>query len=295
MYLKFSSWKHSKHEWDEYFSDDKSGKDYAYEEHFLPLKPGVVDVCQHFEITGINANGIEVCYSDDLNASYGTYSNPDPFKANRINKKKISPDSDSSILICESESYNGSQHTTYYKLELVDEPRSYKTWNMLRVQHGDTSVTFQRNDFPQPEVNLCTINPDYDCTKAPWLDFLIKIHDDRVRISFKGSNIYYYANCENPLNENGVTVSLIPCVRLVESDIDNNFFSYYINPDIWENHEKDADAALAVAESIAEQTPEALEIIADYMAIADDLGSADAHAWLADYYGATDSKYDAYV
>ena len=29
--------------------------------------------------------------------------------------------------------------------------------------------------------------------------------------------------------------------------------------------------------------------------LADDLGSADARAWLADYYGATDSKFDAYV
>lgn len=63
----------------------------------------------------------------------------------------------------------------------------------------------------------------------------------------------------------------------------------------WAASCNDADAALAVAESIAGQMPEALEIIARYMILADDLGSADAHAWLADYYGDTDSKYDPYV
>lgn len=50
-----------------------------------------------------------------------------------------------------------------------------------------------------------------------------------------------------------------------------------------------------VADAVEQQLPEHLEIIADYMAVAEGLGSGEARAWLADYYGQTDSKYDPYV
>mgnify|MGYP001520698573 CR=1 FL=1 len=43
-----------------------------------------------------------------------------------------------------------------------------------------------------------------------------------------------------------------------------------------------------IAESIAEQSPESLEIIAEYMAVADNLGSTEAHEWLRDYYNPGD-------
>jgi len=50
----------------------------------------------------------------------------------------------------------------------------------------------------------------------------------------------------------------------------------------------DVDSALLIAESIAEQSPESLEIIAEYMAVADNLGSTEAHEWLRDYYSPGD-------
>ena len=50
----------------------------------------------------------------------------------------------------------------------------------------------------------------------------------------------------------------------------------------------DVDSALLIAESIAEQSPESLEIIAEYMAVADNLGSKEAHEWLRDYYSTSD-------
>lgn len=50
----------------------------------------------------------------------------------------------------------------------------------------------------------------------------------------------------------------------------------------------DVDSALLIAESIAEQSPESLEIIAEYMAVADNLGSKEAHEWLRDYYSPGD-------
>ena len=50
----------------------------------------------------------------------------------------------------------------------------------------------------------------------------------------------------------------------------------------------DVDSPLLIAESIAEQSPESLEIIAEYMAVADNLGSTEAHEWLRDYYSPGD-------
>ena len=59
---------------------------------------------------------------------------------------------------------------------------------------------------------------------------------------------------------------------------------FIIDRPLWEAMQAgDADAAWAVAESIAGQSPESLEIIAEYMGFADDLGSSDAHEWLRDY------------
>ena len=48
------------------------------------------------------------------------------------------------------------------------------------------------------------------------------------------------------------------------------------------------DGAKYHFESIAEQSPESLEIIAEYMAVADNLGSTEAHEWLRDYYNPGD-------
>ena len=56
----------------------------------------------------------------------------------------------------------------------------------------------------------------------------------------------------------------------------------------WDEFFGDVDSALLIAESIAEQSPESLEIIAEYMAVADNLGSTEAHEWLRDYYSPGD-------
>ena len=56
----------------------------------------------------------------------------------------------------------------------------------------------------------------------------------------------------------------------------------------------DPEAAMRVADSVAEQHPEMLELIAKYMRFAAKLGSADAIAWLRDYYEDDDSRYHAY-
>lgn len=67
-----------------------------------------------------------------------------------------------------------------------------------------------------------------------------------------------------------------------------------VDADDYSAIESDADAAFRVAESIEEQVPELLEIVAKYMAYADNLGHKEARAWLADYYEESDQRYHAY-
>ncbi len=71
---------------------------------------------------------------------------------------------------------------------------------------------------------------------------------------------------------------------------------FYIDDRDWENAQNgDPKAAQAVADAIAEQSPESLEIISRYMADAAELGSKDAIDWLKEYYNGDDGRYDAYV
>ena len=71
---------------------------------------------------------------------------------------------------------------------------------------------------------------------------------------------------------------------------------FYIDDRDWENAQNgDPKAAQAVADAIAEQSPESLGIIFRYMADAAELGSKDAIDWLKEYYNGDDGRYDAYV
>lgn len=71
---------------------------------------------------------------------------------------------------------------------------------------------------------------------------------------------------------------------------------FYIDDRDWENAQNgDPKAAQAVADAIAEQSPESLEIIVRYMVDAAELGSKDAIDWLKEYYNGDDGRYDAYV
>ena len=63
----------------------------------------------------------------------------------------------------------------------------------------------------------------------------------------------------------------------------------------FERRKEDAEAALRIAESVQEQQPELLEVVAKYMEVADELGSEEARAWLLDYYEVDDQRYHPYV
>ncbi len=77
-------------------------------------------------------------------------------------------------------------------------------------------------------------------------------------------------------------------------EYEEQWHKYTVDPCDLVNAPTDSGSAMRLAESIAEQTPEALELIAEYMAQAAALGHPDAKEWLSDYYY-DDSRWDAYV
>lgn len=85
-------------------------------------------------------------------------------------------------------------------------------------------------------------------------------------------------------------------VRIEEYDIFEEQTRYFYLDDIdWEKSEAgDMKAAQRIADEIAEQAPECLEIIAKYMSHAMNCGSKEAEDWLRDYHS-EDGRWDAYV
>ncbi|WP_455584480.1 hypothetical protein [Bacteroides sp.] len=70
---------------------------------------------------------------------------------------------------------------------------------------------------------------------------------------------------------------------------------FYVDDRDWENAQNRLPmAAQNIADSIAEQAPESLEIIAKYMEYALECGSEEAKDWLEEYYRGDDGRYDAY-
>ncbi len=81
----------------------------------------------------------------------------------------------------------------------------------------------------------------------------------------------------------------------IYDDYDECWREYLLDSkDLEKAEDGDAKAAYRVAESIAEQTPESLEVIATYMTRAAELGNKEAKDWLYDYYHGDDGRFDPY-
>lgn len=78
-------------------------------------------------------------------------------------------------------------------------------------------------------------------------------------------------------------------------DLEQRYVSFIVDQDDWDNYLDSLNACENVLNALQEQLPEHLDIIAGYMEVANGLGSEEAHAWLADYYGEIDSRYEAWV
>lgn len=69
--------------------------------------------------------------------------------------------------------------------------------------------------------------------------------------------------------------------------------SIRVEADVFNKSATDGEAALRVAQCFQEQHPEALEVIAEYMLRACQLGSEEAEEWLKDWH-CDDGRFDAY-
>ena len=77
--------------------------------------------------------------------------------------------------------------------------------------------------------------------------------------------------------------------------VEQRYVSFVVDEDDWDNYLDDLKAAENVCDAVREQLPTNLDVIAGYMEVASGLGSEEARAWLADYYGQYESPYEAYV
>lgn len=172
----------------------------------------------------------------------------------------------------------------------------------LRLQSrsgGSVTLTYSREELTR-NYNLMAAR---NIIGTYWPDAIVKLVDDNlVVMDIENWGNMFKVTLNQPMEldcgvvGNEIFTLMSYSLRVKEWDpVDEEFVSFIVDDVDWEARERDSAAALSVAETIQAQLPERLEIIAKYMALADKLGSKDARAWLADYYGQNDSKYDAYV
>lgn len=162
---------------------------------------------------------------------------------------------------------------------------------------GSVTVTVAREDVAVGKELIAESGVD----GGAWLPLTVTaVGDDFVEVARGDSSwrVSVGADATADSSPQGVEVLSLMAfsVRVWQWDvIADEYVSFVVDADQWQHADDDVRAALAVADAVEEQLPEHLDIIADYMAVAEGLGSGEARAWLADYYGQTDSKYDPYV
>lgn len=174
-------------------------------------------------------------------------------------------------------------------------PKYMPTWDILTVKHEGATMVFQREDIVAG-AHLGTVRPRVDGSQIPWLDTRVEFAgDDRVMLS-ASERIMVVLGGE-PVVSGEETYELCSFSTIVYEwdDLENKPVKFIVDTQDLTASVGDAEAALRVADSIEEQQPEMLEIVARYMEHAADLGSAEALAWLRDYHEVDDSRHHPYV
>lgn len=174
-------------------------------------------------------------------------------------------------------------------------PKYMPTWDILTVKHEGATMVFQREDIVAG-AHLGTVRPRVDGSQIPWLDTWVEFAgDDRVMLS-ASERIMVVLGGE-PVVSGEETYELCSFSTIVYEwdDLENKPVKFIVDTQDLTASADDAEAALRVADSIEEQQPEMLEIVARYMEHAADLGSEEALAWLRDYHEVDDSRHHPYV
>lgn len=174
-------------------------------------------------------------------------------------------------------------------------PKYMPTWDILTVKHEGATEVFQREEVVDG-INLRTVRRRVDGGPIPWLNARVEfVADDRV-ILLTPERIMVVLGRE-PTVSGGEIYDLRSFSTIIYEwdDMANKPVKFIVDTQDLTASADDAEAALRVADSIEEQQPEMLEIVARYMEQAADLGSAEALAWLRDYHEVDDSRHHPYV
>lgn len=169
------------------------------------------------------------------------------------------------------------------------------TWDILTVRHMGVTEVLQREEVTVG-TDLATLRPRTDGSLMEWMRATVTSVSNNAVTLRAPAHLRVELGAE-PANGADATFELRSFSTIINEWDEANGRPLQLTVDTQDITDSltDADAALRVAESIAEQVPEELEIIAQYMGYAADLGQADAEAWLRDYYEVDDTRHHPYV
>lgn len=177
-------------------------------------------------------------------------------------------------------------------------PYLQEHWDMLLATHGGATSLMARDQMKEG-MSLAGLCTSLDGTPMPGMDLEVcYMTDDRLGLYVGADKSDFIALKLGESRKLGEDASL--CLETFSTvitewdDVEEKPVRCIVDTKDLEESLTDKDAALRVAESIEEQHPESLELVAKFMGYAADLGSEGAIAWLRDYHEADDSKYHAY-
>lgn len=171
-------------------------------------------------------------------------------------------------------------------------------WDVLLTTHGGVTSMIARDELKKG-MNLSGLRPALDGTPMPGMDLEVcyMTHDKLGLYCGQNHSDFLCVRLhEEPVHTDGVSLSLETFSTLITEwdDVEEKPVPCIVDTKDLEESLSNPEAAFRVAESIEEQYPEMLELVAKYMSFAADLGQEDAIAWLRDYYEEDDSRYHAY-
>jgi hypothetical protein len=177
-------------------------------------------------------------------------------------------------------------------------PYLRERWDVLLATHGGATSMIARDEMKKG-MNLSGLRPALDGTPMPGMDLEVcyMTHDRLGLYGGAGQTDFFYISLkEEPEQRPDVTLSLESYSTIITEwdEIEEKPVQCVVDTKDLEDSLTDPEAAMRVADAVAEQHPEMLELIAKYVGFAADLGNEDAVAWLRDYHDVDDSRYHAY-
>ncbi len=197
---------------------------------------------------------------------------------------------------------------------MADYPKIIPLWDVLEVayqqQDGGKITLFFDHDELTPDYDLLQIRrvagrgtswPYMYCTSTTPHQLTLRLGYDENNLQSITVDTQQPQHTLHLTANNGIPVTIdlqLVCDTLQLLEYDEYYdeeYTYVVDIYDYEDatQHEDAQAAFRIAESLEEQTPEVLTIVAKYMEYAADLGSQEANEWLQDYHS-DDGRWDAW-